>query len=79
MSLEKARWLMLPALPPRCLACGRCRRQSPSVLLVLPLCSQLPEARFSARWGRAAIVFRRGTVRVHCSVQFAVQRGLLSV
>lgn len=65
-----ARWLMLPALPPRCLA---------SFLLVLPLCSQLPEACFSARWGRAAVVFRRGTVRVHCSVQFALQCGVLSI
>lgn len=71
MSLEKGGWLMVPALRPRCLGCGRCRRQSPSFLLVLPLCSQLPEMHFSARWGRAAVFFRRGTVRVHCRVQFA--------
>lgn len=51
MSLEKARWLMLPALPPRCLA---------SFLLVPPLCSQLPEACFSARWGRAAVFSEGG-------------------
>lgn len=70
MSLEKGGCLV-PALRPRCLGCGRCRRQSPSFLPCAAPCSQLPETHFSARWGRAAVFFRRGTVRVHCRVQFA--------
>lgn len=65
MSLEKGAGSWCLPCAPRCLGCGRCRRQSPSFLLVLPLCSQ-PQRRTSLNRRQGCCVFQKGTVRVHC-------------